>query len=352
MSPSNPRRIPGMRRKKIGASQEDWVRVDPLRPDRAIPMVIHPLVEGMDLAPWVAANRGYVDKLLDKYRALLFRGFDSGGIPGFEAFVDAASSGERLTYKDRSTPRNSYGDRIYNATVYPAEQRINLHNEGTYWVRWARKIFFGCVTNASVGGETPIADVHNVYNRIDPRIVAEFERRQVLYVRNFNHGFGLPWQEVYQTEEREEVERFCQENQIEIEWLGGERLRTRQIRPAVRRHPSTGEPLWFNHAAFFNVEALDEDVRAALLKDLAPEDLPYNTFFGDGATIDPEIVRRILAAYEAEKVVFRWSEGDLALYDNMRIAHAREPYQGERLTLVAMTEPYDPPAEEAQRRGA
>ena len=36
--------------------------------------------------------------------------------------------------------------------------------------------------------------------------------------------------------------------------------------------------------------------------------------------------------------MFPWEEGDVALYDNMRIAHGRQPFQGERLTLVAMAE--------------
>ena len=50
-------------------------------------------------------------------------------------------------------------------------------------------------------GQTPIGDVHNVYNRVDPKIREEFEQRKILYVRNYNNGLGLRWQEVFQTEE-------------------------------------------------------------------------------------------------------------------------------------------------------
>ena len=196
------------RRKAVSTSQEEWVSIRPLLPDRPIPMLVEPKVEGLKLANWAADNREYVEKLLWQHRALLFRDFDSGGIPGFEAFVDAVSSSDRLEYKDRSTPRNSFGDRIYNATTYPADQSINLHNEGSYWTKWAKKIFFGCATNAETGGETPIGDVHNVYNRIDPSIRSGFEELGVLYIRNFNHGFGLTWQEVYQTEDPSDVEAY------------------------------------------------------------------------------------------------------------------------------------------------
>ena len=337
------KKLSDVRRKPVGASQEEWVRVRPLLADRAIPALVEPAIEGLELAEWAAANRAYVDRLYRQHHALLFRGFESGGQQGFERFVAAVSDGERLEYKDRSTPRDTYGDRIYNATVYPADQRINLHNEGTYWITWARKIFFACAKNATTGGETPIGDVHRVYRNIDPAVRAPFEEKGVLYVRNYNHGFGLTWQDVYQTEDKAEVERYCRANRIDFEWKEKDRLRTRQRRPAVRSHPDTGEPLWFNHGAFFHVSALDPAMRAAFLAELGEAELPYNTYYGDGTPIDPAVVRHVLDAYEREKVVFRWQEGDVALYDNMRVAHAREPSTGERLTLVAMTEPYSGP---------
>ena len=49
-------------------------------------------------------------------------------------------------------------------------------------------------------------------------------------------------------------------------------------------------------------------------------------------------MREILDAYEAEEIEFPWKEGDLHLIDNMRLAHARMPYEGERLILVALAE--------------
>ena len=340
------KKLPNTRRRGVSASPEEWVDVHPLLEDRAIPLVIEPRVggiEGLGLCDWAGKNRAFIDDLLAKHHAFLFRNFDSGGIDGFERFVDVASSAARLEYKDRSTPRNSYGDRIYNATIYPSDQTINLHNEGTYWITWARKIFFACITNADTGGETPIGDVHNVYNRIDEDIRNEFEAKGVLYVRNYNNGFGLTWQDVYQTEDRDEVIEYARENRIELEWKDEGRLRTKQTRPAMRRHPDTEEPLWFNHAAFFHVSALDPKLRETFLDELGEDELPYNTYYGDGSPIAPDVVRHILDAYDAEKVAFRWQEGDVALYDNMRIAHARQPYSGERLTLVAMTEAYTGP---------
>ena len=268
------------------------------------------------------------------------RGFELDGIDGFAAFVRATSDGEPLPYRDRSTPRTAYGKNVYCTTIFPPDQRIRLHNEGSYWVAWARKAFFGCITAPATGGATPIGDVHRVYCRIDPRIREEFARKGVMYVRNYNDGFSLPWHEVFQTEDRTEVERYCVANRIDFEWKSGDRLRTRAVRPAIRRHPWTGELLWFNHAAFFHTSALDATVREVMLAELGEENLPYRTCFGDGSSIPDDAAAQILQAYDAEEISFPWQEGDVHLIDNMRLAHAREPYTGDRLILVALTEAY------------
>lgn len=334
------KRISIPKRKAVGLGQEDWITIRPLYPDKPYPTLVEPKVEGVELTQWARNSRELIERLLWEKRSLLFRNFQSGGIDGFESFVDSTSDGERLAYKDRSTPRKAYGDRIYCTTIYPPGERIRLHNEGSYWDAWALKAYFGCVTPPETGGETPIGDVHRVYERIDPDVREEFARRQVRYVRNYNDGFSLPWQEVFQTTDRSEVEEYCRQNRIEFEWKEGDRLRTTAIRPAIRRHPRSGEMLWFNHAAFFHVSALEATMREALQSEFADDELPYSTYFGDGGSIGADVVSHILEAYDAEEIMFRWEAGDVHLIDNMRLAHARQPYTGDRLILVALTEAY------------
>jgi hypothetical protein len=59
---------------------------------------------------------------------------------------------------------------IYTSTDFPAEQSIFLHNENSYQHTWPMKIFFFCLKSATAGGETPLADVRKVLQRIDPKI--------------------------------------------------------------------------------------------------------------------------------------------------------------------------------------
>ncbi len=330
------------RRKAIGGSAQQLVRTSPLIEGRALPLLITPAVDGVDLVSWAESNTEWIEARLGEHKSLLFRGFGDVSVESFDKFVKVTSNGPLLEYKDRSTPRETRGKNIYTSTVYPQDQRINLHNEGTYWKKWALKIYFCCMIAAEEGGQTPLADVENVYDRLDESIRRPFEEKGVMYVRNYNDGFGLPWQEVFQTKSREEVEAYCRENDIEFEWKGDDRLRTRQIRPAVRVHPKSGRKVWFNHGAFFHISSREKAVRETLLHEFDEQDLPYQTFYGDGSSIAPEIVEKIFEAYHAEQVMFPWQTGDVLLQDNMAVAHAREPYKGAREVLAAMTEPYSP----------
>jgi alpha-ketoglutarate-dependent taurine dioxygenase len=336
------------RRKGVRIAEDSLVETGLLETGREIPVVVRPVVEGVDLVEYAKHNRGEIESWLREHRALLFRGFAMHSASALEKFAKGTSEGDLLEYRDRSTPREPRGEKIYTSTVYRADQRINLHNEGTYWLSWPLKIYFCCLRPAEAGGETPIADVSRVHERIDPEVREEFAEKNVKYVRNYNDGFGLPWQDVFQTRERANVEAYCRESGIRFEWKDGERLRTEQVRPAIQRHPLTGEPVWFNHAAFFHVSALEPIMRETLLSSFGEHELPYNTYFGDGTPIDSSIVAHIFDAYRKEQTMFPWQAGDLLMLDNMSIAHGRESYAGEREVLTAMADAYSS-AKEGER---
>jgi alpha-ketoglutarate-dependent taurine dioxygenase len=339
MSISAPRAMKRPERKSVTVAAGHLVSTRELLPGTRIPLLVEPAVEGLDLCNWATHHGEEVTDLLLAHRALLFRGFGISTPERFAQLVAATSEGEPLEYRDRSTPRTTVSTGVYVSTIYPEDQRIHMHNEGTYWARFARKLYFCCLEASAEGGETPIADVRRVFERIDPAVRQPFVDRQVMYVRNYNDGLGLPWQDVFQTPDRDEVEAYCRANAIECEWKDGDRLRTRQIRPAVRYHPVTGEAVWFNHAAFFHVTSQEPEMRQALLAEFKEEDLPYNTYYGDGGPIDPAAVEQIRRAYEQEKVYFPWQNGDVLLLDNLSVAHGREPYRGARRIVVSMTEP-------------
>jgi alpha-ketoglutarate-dependent taurine dioxygenase len=324
-------------RRAVSVSPENLVCMEPMN-EGALPLAVRPAVPGVGLADWAAANRDLLSRRLAEHGGLLFRGFEIPRVEAFEHIVRAIS-GDLLEYKERSSPRHAVSGRIYTSTDYPPEHPIFLHNENSYQAAWPRRIFFYCAKAAQEGGATPIADVRKVYRRIDPAVRDRFIARRWMVVRNYGDGFGLPWQTVYQTEDKAEVEAHCRRSGVELEWKDGDRLRTRAVRNAVARHPDTGDLCWFNHATFFHVSTLMPAIREALLEEFAEEDLPTNTYYGDGSLIEPEVLDHLRTCYDAETVSFPWQAGDLLMLDNMMVAHGRTPFKGERQVLVGMSYP-------------
>ena len=314
----------------------DGIKESLLRPGQTLPLVIEAAGEG-DLSAWVAQNRDAVDKRLLTHGGILFRGFGITEIAQFERFI-AASCGEALEYKERSSPRSEQGKNVYTSTDYPPRYPIFQHNENSYARSWPMRLLFYCHIEPEQGGETPIADSRRIYQHLDPDIRAKFIEKKVLYVRNYSAGIGLPWQTVFQTSDRAEAEAYCRMAGYDFEWMAGDRLRTRRVGQAVAKHPQTGEPTWFNHATFFHVSTLVPAIREALLVQFKEEELPNNTYYGDGSPIEPEVLDKLRAVYEQETVRFTWRKGDILLLDNMFASHGRAPYKGQRKIIVGMSQ--------------
>jgi alpha-ketoglutarate-dependent taurine dioxygenase len=327
-------------RKSLSVTQEGLVTVEPNGDGPGLPLVARPSVEGLDLVSWASSNREFIQTHLLKHGGILFRNFNIFSPELFEQFVIASSAG-LLSYKERSSPRTQISNNIYTSTDYPADQSIFLHNENSYQHTWPLKIFFFCLTPAIQGGETPIADCRKVLDRIDPKIRQRFIEKGWMLVRNFRDGLSLTWQSVFQTENKDVVENYCRGAGIETRWRG-DGLQTRQARQAVSRHPVTGEMVWFNHAAFFHISTLEPSAQEVLLAGSGEEELPNNTYYGDGSPIEISVLEEIREAYRREAVSFSWQEGDLLMLDNMLVAHGRNPYVGRRKILVAMADPVGP----------
>ena len=328
-----------VRRKSISVTSEGLVQLEPANGTRSLPLVVRPLVEGLDLVTWALSHREFLNTHLWQHGGILFRDFYVSSAEVFEQFVVACSA-QLLEYRERSSPRTRVSENIYTSTDYPANQSIFLHNENSYQHTWPLKIFFFCLTPSAQGGETPIADCRRVLAHIDVKIRESFREKGWMLVRNFGNGLSLSWQSVFQTEEKSAVEAYCRQAGIETEWRG-DQLRTRQVRPAIAQHPRTGELTWFNHAAFFHVSTLEPTTREGLLAGLDEEELPTNTYYGDGSRIEPSVLEEIREAYHRETITFTWQKGDILMLDNMLVAHGRRPYSGPRRILVAMAEPFD-----------
>jgi alpha-ketoglutarate-dependent taurine dioxygenase len=309
--------------------------LNPARP--ALPALLSPSRAGEPLLEAFAPLRADIDALLTRIGGVLLRGFEVPDVDAFRAF--AASFGHPLlAYEFGSTPRSAVGGGIYTSTEYPAHQHIPLHNEQAYTREWPMKIWFHCVTAAPEGGETPIADSRAIWREMPEPIRRRFAPG-VQYVRNYGE-FDVPWQQVFNTERRDEVEAWCTRSGIRFEWKPDGGLRTTQLCQATAVHPRTGETVWFNQAHLFHVSNLPPEVRESLEELLGADEMPRTACFADGSPIPDAMLDEVRAVLAAQTVSFRWQAGDVLMLDNMLAAHARAPFKGPRKVVVAMAEPH------------
>ena len=246
--------------------------------------------------------------------------------------------GTLMTETEAFAPRTRYAPGVYSATKWPPNQPMCVHHELSYAHEVPTLMLFACLVAPKVGGATPLADGAAVLDALPPDLVERFERTGWVLIRNYNDDIGATVADAFGTSDRSAVERYCRANAIDFEWQNGGGLRTRQRRSAVVHHPLTGRRCWFNQIAFLNEWTMAPDLREYLVEIYGADGLPFNTQFGNGDPIGPDIVETINATYEAHTVREPWQAGDLLVVDNIRTAHGRESFEGPREVVVALAD--------------
>jgi alpha-ketoglutarate-dependent taurine dioxygenase len=285
----------------------------------------------------VAELRDQIDERLLDVGAVLLRGL---GIASAAEFHDVVSCfGEPFAAYHGNSPRTAVQDGVWTSTEYPAEYDISLHNELSQASRWPGRLFFCCLSAPESGGSTPVSDGRAMLAALDPAVRSRFESRGVAYLQSMHGGFGLgrSWQDTYRTEDRRTVEEYLRVADAQFSWTDEGDLRIRQVRPAVRTHPVTGERVWFNQAEQFHVSSLPDTEAQALLDLVESEvELPQSATFGDGTPIAPDELAHVREVARQNECAFPWQPGDILAIDNMLVLHGRHAYSGARRILVAM----------------
>ena len=297
-------------------------------------------VDAADPVRWAFEFRDVLRSAVTEHGAVLVRGLGlSDAVVAGDVIRQLTTS--LMTEREAFAPRTAHSDRLYSSTPWPAFESMFLHNELSYLDRFPGMMLFACLQATVVGGSTVVADSSAVLDALPVELVERCERVGWQLVRNYNDDIGPSWTEAFGVGDRAAVERYCHAHAIEFEWRPGGKLRTRQRRVAVVRHPITGARCWFNQIAFFSEWASGPDVREFLMDDVyGPDELPFTTCFGDGTPISENVVEQVNAVYQAHALREPWQSGDLLLVDNIRAAHGREPFEGAREVLVALADPW------------
>ncbi|GIH25278.1 protein AmbC [Acrocarpospora phusangensis] len=286
-------------------------------------------------AAWLGRRAGELDTALAKSGAVLVRGMPLR-TPADLTPVLAALGSEPSRPGEWFVPREELADRVYGPLPWPDERVLCPHPEAAYALRPPARLVVACLRAPGADGDAVLADGRAVLATLPDDLVAHAERTGWTLVRNFRTYVGVPWTAAFATKERERVESHCAAEAVTCEWTRGDSLRTTRRRPAVVRHPETGDPVWFNQLGFLSRWALLPDERAVLEAAYGTAGLPADTAFGDGRPLTAEEHAVIESAYDRVEHRFSWRAGDVLVLDNLLMAYGRRPQREGGSFAVAM----------------
>ncbi|WP_080422993.1 TauD/TfdA family dioxygenase [Burkholderia ubonensis] len=289
---------------------------------------------------WMAAHRDALLCAVTEHGSLLVRGLDLHDAAEIATIFQQL--GRLMGDREAFAARRHYADRLYSSSNWPPTLPMCMHHTLSYVLSPPSLLLFACLAAPTGGGATLVADSTAVLRSLPTELVERFERLGWMLIRNYNGEIGVSLADALGSDNHRAVESYCRANAIEFEWQQNGILRTWQCRSAVVSHPCTGQRCWFNQIAFLNAWTLEPEVREYLVDAYGEAGLPFDTRFGNGDPIGPDIVRLINRIYDEHSIRNQWQPGDLLLVDNIRTAHGRERFEGKREVLVAMADAVNP----------
>lgn len=330
--------------------KHDVIEASIMFPEQDFILEINPKENPKEIFKWCRNNIEVIEQALIKYGGIAFRGFNLTP-DEFAEITQIITPEKSLNYTGGIAPRKHVGNGVYISSTVEKGCEIPQHHEMAYFRKWPMKLFFYCETPATTGGETTLVSTRTFMKRISPSILKKIEEKEVLYVRNYIDGINSNWRQSFETNDRKAVEEACYDLGLDFEWRQNDQLRTRNLAQGVAFHPITKEKIWHNHAHVFNLycgkpgeltptmkmtkTAFTPEYFEAIQK-LHHEDLPTNTYYGDGTLFESNVIEEICAIFAEEKLAFEWVKGDFMFIDNMLAFHGRNPYTGDQRKTLAV----------------
>lgn len=296
----------------------------------------------------LSENQTYYRHMLLKHGGLLFRDFPVEKPDDFVQVIQALRLGPFCSYVGGDSPRKKVVEGVYTSTEAPPSIKLPLHNELSYVKSYPSHICFYCEIPPVQKGETIIGDARKIYKAIDPQVRKRFEKG-LRYIScypykskfmNFINKSHKSWINVFETEDKREVEKKCAENAIDFEWNQNDWIKISQLCPSTIAHPETQERVWFNQAHHFdfNPKFLGwwRHLGAKLLY-CRKHTLLHEVFFADNTKIARKDLYHIMDVLDEHTIYFPWKKKDVLVLDNILVMHGRETFTGKRRILTAMT---------------
>lgn len=203
---------------------------------KRLPLVVTPRWEtsASFLREWLKTNRAFMDKMMTDYGAVLIRGFDITTCAEVEQAVLSFEPGLCDIYRGTSPRKLEEGTTyVFSAAEVPSNFPIAQHLEMSFLPAPPRALFFSCMkAPTSAGGETALCDFRQVYQDLSPELRQKFLDKKIRYTRanqkipappsffNVDVAASKGWPELFGTSDKEEVERLCKQEGIDVHWEG------------------------------------------------------------------------------------------------------------------------------------
>lgn len=232
-------------------------------------------------------------------------------------------------------PRSGATD-IFRTTPYPAEEDLLFHNEASHTPKVPRHIFFYSHQAAETGGFTPLSNGVDALGKLDETVADALRQHGLIYRRRFVEGLDVSWQDYFDTDDPDDVERQCQENGSTCSWTEGDILQVDFKTLAIGRLPDGRESM-FHQVAIHHPAFLAEEIREYFTSYDPQGSTPRNVLLGDGSPLSDDWAREIVHAQNLAGQYFSWQAGDVLAVDNRICAHGRTHFSGPRENYVIMS---------------
>lgn len=336
--------LPPSNQKQLGAPHPVGTSIPlALRPSRKV-------TETLSLADFVAAAKKLqaegqlLTKKLALHGTLLFRGLPICNAEDFSEFAHAFGF-QPHEIIGIVVDRPVLAPNVSPASEAPKEVLIHSHNESPQVPHSPGYIFLYGHKAPLQGGETPISSSIELFQRLQdeaPVFVAELAEKgllsRIIYKTESQYPGGSTLRQAFGKDivdgDDLATRRFKIEAQIarygrgahtSWEWLDNDEgvVVTHRL-PAIRMQSGTKLPTLFTGLAlFFTRKNVTEQL------------------YGDGTPIPEVYLKRLVAITEEIRVLHRWMDGDVLVYDNFIAQHGRQPWGGEQGDRVVMASLFD-----------
>lgn len=330
----------------------------PHPPNTVIPLALRLTNEGsppnldtiVDTIKTLQEREGIFTKRLARHGTLLFRGLPIHSAEDFSKF--ALSFG----YKPHEiigivVDRPLLAPNVAPANEAPKEVLIYNHNESPQVPHAPEYIFFYGHHAPKSGGESPISSSLELFNRAQqeiPDFIAEVAEKGILsrvtYKTEKQYEGGSTLRQAFGKEIVEgddedakkrkieaQIERYGRGKYTTWDWTDDGLVLTHRL-PVIRTQPGTNLPSLFTGlASYWKRAQVDLDARRNVTQQL----------YGDGSVIPEKYLAHLAKITDEIRVLHRWQEGDVLVYDNIIAQHGREPWQGDQSDRVVLASLFD-----------